>query len=126
MPEAAKVEEFAKLDFEIQAFKAKIKRHQDLLDEILGYFQTLDGGKPAKAEGTTFDVIISAADNKREVTPAGKQKLKKLWGAVQFLKNCSISLKHLPDPKDTGNLYSISERTGPRHLSPVPRLQQAA
>ena len=120
------VEEFAILDHQVVAFKHKMQRHQDLRDEILAGYKSLDGAQPALVPGTSFDVLISPADNKREITPAGKTKLRKLWGIPTFLLRCSIALKHLPDPKDPGNLYSISQRTGPRHLSVIPAQQKKA
>ena len=120
------VEEFAILDHQVVAFKHKMQRHQDLREKILAGYKSLDGAEPEIAKGQTFDVLISAADNKREITSAGKTKLRKLWGIPTFLLRCSIALKHLPDPKDPGNLYTLSERTGPRHLSVIPARQKQA
>ncbi len=120
------VEEFAILDHQVVAFKHRMQRHQDLRNQILASFEKLDGAEPALVPGTSFDVLISPADNKREITSAGKTKLRKLWGIPTFLLRCSIALKHLPDPKDPGNLYTLSERTGPRHLSVIPAQQKQA
>src|ERR1019366_817353 len=120
------VEEFAILDHQVVAFKHRMQRHQELRDQILGSFKGLAGADPAIAKGATFDVLVSPADNKREITSAGKTKLRKLWGIPTFLLRCSIALKHLPDPKDPGNLYTLAERTGPRHLSVIPAQQRKA
>jgi hypothetical protein len=114
------VEEYALLDHQVVAFKSKLKRHDELRKEILAGYESLDGAETAIAKGQTYDALISEADNKREITQTGKTKLRKLWGIPTFLLRCQIALKHLPDPHDPGNLYSISTKTGPRHVSVVP------
>jgi hypothetical protein len=120
------VEEYALLDHQVVAFKSKLKRHDELRKEILAGYESLDGAETAIAKGKTHDALISEADNKREITPAGKTKLRKLWGLATYILRSTPALKHLPDPKDPGNVYSISTKTGPRHVSVIPAQQKAA
>src|SRR5579862_6531350 len=65
-------------------------------------------------------------DFRREVTLAGKRKLKRLWGAAEFLDRCQIAASQLPDPKDKKGLYTTNERRGSRHLTAIPRPTEAA
>ena len=123
---SALVDEFGDLDAQIAGLKPKISRHSDLRETILGWHEDLAGDQDVTEKGERWDVLITPRDKRRVITMAGKSKLKKLWGVGKFLELCSIALKNLPDPKDAGNVYSISERTGPRHLRAVPLLKLAA
>jgi hypothetical protein len=71
------------------------------------------------------DVLISARDNVRSVTMAGKQKLFRLWGPKSFIAKATVLLKNLPDPKDEEALYTIQALTGPRHLHVMTRANAA-
>jgi len=123
---SALIDEWGRLDTELASLKPKIQRHQELRETILGWHADLAGEKDVTESGEYFDVLIGARDKQRVITMAGKKKLFKLWRVGEFLARCSIALKNLPDPKDAGNLYTVQERTGPRHLKAIPRLAQAA
>lgn len=120
------VEEFGRLDGEVEAFKPKLLRHEKLRSVILDWYPGLAGEEEATAPGLTCDVVISARDKIRSVTPAGKLKLFRLWGQKGFIARAVVLLKSLPDPKDDAGLYTVGALTGPRHLHVVPRDPAAA
>jgi hypothetical protein len=124
---AAQVDRYAELDGLVERFKPTRIEHE-CLRAVLLPGDEFPGDADAVAHGVTMDVLITMRDNARTVTPQGKRKFLKMLGATEFLKRCTLALKQLPDPKDPTNLFSIQDRTGPRHLTVValPRLQAAA
>jgi hypothetical protein len=122
----ASVDRYARLDGAIVAFKATVAEHRDLREEILGWYPDLAPEADATAPGAVFDVVVTARDNEREVTPQGMRKLSKMLGLTEFFRRCRYPLKQLPDAKDPANLYTMQERTGPRHLKPIAKLQLQA
>jgi hypothetical protein len=108
-------------------WQGKIKRLEDLREQFLTYCPgTMRGGEEGFIDGTASRLLISMCDFRREVTVAGKRKLKRLWGAQKFLERAKIDAHQLPDPKDKKGLYTVKERTGPRHLTAIPRPEEAA
>jgi len=124
---AAEFDEFARrkraLDDALAPFKSEITWCEKQRETILSWYpdSILPPGKTSVGQGKEFDVLISMRDNARRVTVSGKRKLRTLWGAANFLQKILVQLKDLPDPKDPTGLYTEEQRTGPRHLSPVPR-----
>lgn len=110
------VEEFARLDAELDAVYAKIQRHKKLRELILDWYPDLPAEDQAVAEGATCDIVISARDKIRSVTLEGKRKLFKLWGSRDFIARSAVFLKFLPDPEDPKGLFTVQALTGPRHL----------
>lgn len=115
------LEEFAVLDREVRNFKPRLLRHEKLRNLILDWNSTLQPDEESTLKGKTCDIIISSRDRLRSVTPAGRKALYKLWGARDFIANCIVQLKSLPDPKDELGLYTVQAPTGPRHLSVIDR-----
>lgn len=115
------IEEFAILDREVRNFKPRLLRHEKLRNLILEWHDSLPPGDEGKLVGKSCDIIISSRDRVRSVTLAGRKKLYKLWGARDFIANCIVQLKSLPDPKDELSLYTVQAPTGPRHLQVIDR-----
>jgi hypothetical protein len=120
------VDEFAMLDFEIQSFKPKIQRHAELRATILAACPDLPPEQSRTVPGRQYSVVVTPCDQQRVITLAGLTKLRKEWGVPTFMRRIALALKHLPDPKDPGNLYTMQSRTGARHLRPVPKAQPLA
>jgi hypothetical protein len=119
---AAKIDEFGDLDRRIADFKPVLARHSDLRSEILGWYPALGPDESTTANGSRWDVQISPCDKRRLITFAGKKRLHKIWGIAEFLRRCSLALKALDDiPASEHADYTVQERTGPRHLQPLPR-----
>jgi hypothetical protein len=118
---AARVDDYVRLDGKITAFKPILNEHRAAREEILGWYPELLGSESVTAPGALFDVLVTARDNERSVTPLGKRKLSKMLGLPEFFRRCAFPLKHLPDPTDPYSLFSEQLRTGPRHLKPVPK-----
>ena len=127
-PEAQRqqlVEEFIDLDREVETYKPRIQRYERLRLLILDWHRNLSPDAEALVNGQTADVLISARDQVRKVTPAGKKLLWKLWGKLGFIAKAHIELKMLPDPKDPASLYTEKASTGPRHLHVVAKAAAA-
>jgi len=125
------VDEWATLDREVTdalaPYKGNMKRLQDLREQFLSWISSATrGDQEAFLDGLESRILISMCDNRREVTYAGKLKLRKLWGAKALLERMNLAVKQLPDPEDKQGLYSVKERTGPRHLTAIPMAQEAA
>jgi len=118
----ALVEEYARLDQEVESFKPRLQRHEKLRQLILDWHGNLAPEAEATVPGETCDIIITSRDRVRTVTLDGKQKLFKLWGTRGFIAKSLVLLKSLPDPKDEMSLYSQQALTGPRHLHVVARV----
>ena len=118
------VEEFARLDGEVNQFKPTLLRHEKLRHIILDWYEHLNPEEEGLAPGEIHDIVISSRDQMRTVTDTGKQKLFKLWGPRGFIAKSLVLLKSLPDPKDELSLYTRKDLTGPRHLTV--RLKAAA
>ena len=114
------------LEAELTPLAPKIKEHAELRKKILARFPNLAPNLADTVNGTDADIWISPCDNERKITDAGKRRLHKLWGLSLFRKNAWFALKQLPDPDDAQNLFTVKERTGPRHLKALPRLRPAA
>jgi|GEM_PF-5224309 len=125
------VDEWARLSKEVSIalapWQAKIKRLEDLREHFLKLLPpSMRGVDPGFIDGLESRLLISVCDFRREVTLAGKRKLKRLWGAAEFLDRCQIAASQLPDPKDKKGLYTTNERRGSRHLTAIPRPTEAA
>ena len=118
------VEEFARVDAEVNLFKPVLSRHEKLRTLILDWYPDLPPEEEQLVTGQNHDIIISSRDQMRTVTDEGKQKLFKLWGPRGFIAKSTVFLKSLPDPKDELSLYSLKALTGPRHLTV--RVREAA
>jgi hypothetical protein len=114
------------LEAELTPLGPKIKEQAELRKKILKRFPNLAPHLADTVNGTEADIWISPCDNARKITVAGKKALHKLWGLRLFRLNASFTLEQLPDPKDPQGLYTVQERTGPRHLKALPRLKPAA
>ena len=110
------VEEYARLDSQVNAFKPVLSRYEKLRGYILDWYPNLAPESEELAQGDTHDILISSRDQMRTVTAEGKTKLWKLWGTRTFIARCTMHLKVLPDPADELGLYSQKALTGPRHL----------
>ena len=120
------IEEYASLDQLVSNFKPTIFRHEKLRQLILDWYPGAAPEEEIVAPGINFDILISARDKIRSVSPEGKQKLYRLWGAKEFVARASVLLKALPDPKDEAGLYTVQAMTGPRHLRVVSKPRAAA
>ena len=120
------IEEFCALDEEMSNIKPKVWRHQKLRELIIGWYPGAAAEEEITVPGRNSDIIISARDRIRSVTPEGKQKLYRLWGAKDFIAKSSVLLKNLPDPEDEDGLYTVQALTGPRHLHVVAKSRAAA
>jgi len=114
------------LEAELTPLAPKIKEQAELRKKILKRFPNLAPHLAETVNGTDNDIWISPCDNARTITDAGKRALHKLWGLRLFRKNAWFALSLLPDPDDPLGLYTVQERTGPRHLKALPRLRPAA
>jgi hypothetical protein len=114
------------LEAELTPLGPKIKEQAELRKKILDRFPNLAPNLASTVSGTDNDIWISPCDNARTITDAGKRRLHKLWGLTLFRKNAWFALKQLPDPDDEQGLFTVKERTGPRHLKALPRLKPAA
>lgn len=110
------IQEFARLDQEVADFKPKLFRHGKLRELILDWYPAASPEEEITVPGINCDIVISARDLIRSVTPQGRQKLYRLWGSREFVARASVLLKSLPDPKDEAGLYTVQAPTGPRHL----------
>lgn len=113
------VDEWIALEREVDAFKPRQFRHEKIRRLILDWYPELEVDQETIAEGTDFDILITAKDRSRSVTPAGKAKLFKRWGRNEYIARSTVQLKNLPDPKDELGLYTEEELKGPRHLHVV-------
>jgi hypothetical protein len=120
------IEEYVALDEVVANFKPTIFRHQKLRELILEWYPAAAPEEEIVVPGTECDIIISARDKIRAVTPEGKQKLYRLWGAKDFIAKSVMLLKFLPDPKDEAGLYTTQAMTGPRHLRVIAKARPAA
>jgi hypothetical protein len=120
------VEEFCALDREIENYKPRLQRHEMLRSLILNWFPDLADDTEMTVAGIDHDVLITARDRIRTVTPLGRSKLFKLWGKGNFITKCVVHLKALPDPQDPDGLYTVPARIGPRHLHVVAKAQNTA
>ena len=126
LQDVADYDRWLALEAELTPLAPKIKEQAELRKKILARFPNLAPNKADTVNGTDADIWISPCDNARTITDAGKRELHKLWGLRLFRKNASFTLKQLPDEKDPQGLYTVQERTGPRHLKALPRLKPAA
>jgi hypothetical protein len=115
------IEEFAVLDRQVRNFKPILLRHEKLRTLFLDWHHSLPPEEEAILKGKSCDIILSSRDRVRSVTLAGRKALFKLWGARDFIANCIVQLKSLPDPKDELGLYTVQSLTGPRHLTVMDR-----
>lgn len=115
------VEEFAVLDREIENYLPRIHRHEQIRRLILDWHKSLPPEEAVTIPGLTCDILITAQDSIRTVTPKGKEKLYKLWGQKGFIAKAHMFLKVLPDPRDEKGLYTEKAPTGPRHLHVMQR-----
>ncbi len=122
----AVVDRWLALEAELTPLGPKIRERDELHTRILSWFPELPADKGTTVAGTDAIVWISVRDNARTITEKGKRGLQKLWGLRVFRKNAWFALKQLPDEKDPQGLYTVQERTGPRHLKALPRLKPAA
>jgi hypothetical protein len=121
------VDEFGDLDLQVSHFKTKIQRHQELRSQILSWYPDLTSDASTTAEGSRCDVQITPCDRLSRVTLQGKKKLCKLWGLAEFLQRCSLTMRSLESiPQSEHALYTVQERTGPRHLKVLPKAAKAA
>lgn len=116
------VARFNRIHGEIQVFKPQIAQMEADRLTILGWYPDLQRHESKEVVEGEESCLITVADNQRVVTIEGKRKLIKLWKLKKFLAHCTLALKHLPDKDDPGNLYTMQDRTGPRHIKPLPRL----
>ena len=119
------LEEYARLDREIESLRPKLLRHEKLREVILEWYRQVPGEEEITVPGITCDVLITARDRMRAVSLEGRKKLFKLWGAREFVAKVHVYLKSLPDPEDELGLYTVQARTGPRHLHCVARASAA-
>jgi hypothetical protein len=120
------IQEFAELDREIENYLPRIQRHSKLRSLILEWHKDLLPEAELLVPGLSCDILISARDKMRSVTPEGKRALFQLWGQKGFLARSTVLLKSLPDPKDESGLYTVQALTGPRHLHVMARPAAAA
>lgn len=120
------VDEFAALDRAVNDFKPKLFRHEKLRKLILDWYPGVAAEEEFTVPGITNDILVSARDQIRSVTLAGKRKLFKLWGPTAFIAKSNVLLKSLPDPEDEKGLYTVQSLTGPRHLHVIARVAKAA
>lgn len=124
--ELADTDEWLRLEAELTPLASKFKRRDELRTKILQRFPDLKPDRGQTVTGTEANIWISEQDNKRVITDPGKRALHKLWGLRLFRKNARFTLSQLPDPDDKAGLFTIQEKTGPRHLKALPRLKSAA
>jgi hypothetical protein len=120
------VEEYAALDREIENYRPRLQRHEKLRQLILDWYPHVDPNLEITVPGISCEILISARDIVRSITPEGKTALYKLWGLQGFIAKAHIFLKLLPDPKDPEQLYTVQALTGPRHLHVVAKATAAA
>jgi hypothetical protein len=120
------IEEYSRLDQEVNNFKPVLFRHQKLRELILDWYPGASPEEEVTVPGANCDIMISARDKIRAVTQEGKQKLYRLWGAKGFVAKSVVLLKSLPDPKDAEGLYTVAGLTGPRHLRVILKSRPAA
>ena len=120
------VEEFARLDGEVQEFKPQILRHEKLRRLILDWYPGALPEEEIIVPGITCDVLISSPDNVRSVTLDGKKRLFRLWGTKEYIAKAVIQLQFLEDPTDEDGLYTVQSPIGPRHLHVTKRGESAA
>jgi hypothetical protein len=124
--DTAVIDEWLKLEAELTPLAQKIRRRDELRTQILTWFPNLAPDKGETVTGTAADIWISECDKQRKITDSGKRSLHKLWGLRLFRSNARFTLSQLPDPKDAAGLFTVQERTGPRHLKVLPRMGKAA
>jgi hypothetical protein len=120
------IEEYAALDEIVSNFKPTLFRHSKLRELILEWFPGAAPEDEITVPGLSCDILISSRDRIRSVTPEGKTKLYRLWGARDFIAKSVVLLKSLPDPKDEAGLYTAQALTGPRHLRVIAKPRAAA
>jgi hypothetical protein len=120
------IEEYAALDQQVSNFKPVMFRHQKLRQLILDWYPAASPEEEVTVPGANCDIVISARDLIRSVTPKGKQSLYRLWGSKEFIARATMLLKSLPDPKDEAGLYTVQALTGPRHLRVIAKTRAAA
>ena len=119
------IDEFGKIEDLLVPVKPIIKRREELRAQILAAHGDLPAHASLSIFGSLYEINISRADQQRFTTIEGRRKLRKLWGVEQFLQLCSVAVKNLPGGKDPDDIYSVSQRTGPRHLTSTLRRQAA-
>ena len=126
---AAVVDEYACLDWKLRALKPEIAAHKALREKILSWFPGLSPKENKVVKGRKWDVTISPAENRREITDQAKafHLLKLAVGLKRAIELITIPLTKAVDaciPKARHPEFLKTERTGPREVIGVPKLSK--
>ncbi len=120
------IDEFAQLDKAIAGMKPHIARHAALRAELLAIAAGKDAD-PADAlvvENERYVLAWTPQEKQRRIVDLGK--VKKRLGLPLFMKLVSMTLKaldaHVTDAEQRLLGLTVTERTGPRGYSVVPKL----
>lgn len=122
------MDEFGELSRQIESFQPVIRRQKALSDEITSWYQDLAPDQSALVEGHLYAIHISERAFERSIP-----SLRKVYKSIglkldEFLKLCTLPLKHLDsfiDPSQQGDLVD-RQRTGRRSVKAVAKAPLSA
>ena len=116
---AAVVDEYGRLDRELEAVKPKIKRMEQLRSQIQSWYDKEDAAAEFRADGSEYTVGVGPRTLERKII--SMKELKTRLGLVRFLQFAKFPLSVLDEiiaPADQSTLVS-SDRTGSRRLEVI-------
>ena len=123
---AAIVDRFCRLDAQVKAFSPTKFEHERLRKLILSWYPELSGDQTAEISGVQYHLLIGMAQEQQYIPsmPALYRRMK----VMRFLELCSMTIKNVF--AELGEIeackYLGRARTGPRTLTPVPKIEEAA
>ena len=121
---AAIIDEYGKLDAELNAMKPKEKRHEQLRKAIMSWSADLAADEAAELQGSRYSVQISACSMARKIR--SMIKLKARLGQKIFFDLCRLSLEELDKRIPVPEIEQFVEttQTGRRSLVVIPKFTE--
>ncbi len=123
---AALVDKFSELDCKVKAFSPTKSEHERLRKLIVSWYPDLAGDKDTTVPGVQYDLLIGLAQEQQYIPsmPALYRRMK----VMRFLELCSMTIKAVVSElgETEAAQYLDRKRTGPRTLTPIPKVKEAA
>ena len=126
------IDEFGELDRQVKQFAPTAKRHEAIAKEIRSWYVNHPAEQGALAEGTLYEVQVSARGEERQFSLKAKLQILKELGRAKAMALFTITLKAAEEALGAARVAQLVqlERTASRKLVVVARqaaqVQQAA
>lgn len=126
LPTPEEIDRYGDLHLKIQLFAPVLEEHELLKKKILASLASQPADLPAVAEGARYSLRLTARRLERVIVNRKLlfNRLRKLIGLDAFLDAITIPLGELVDknfPVALQAAFLVSERTGPRTMTVVPK-----